>query len=81
MRLLLELATGGLRDRIDAMFRGDKINVTEDRGAAPLRAERVDVVDGEGIVPRCAVLRKMADFSEQVRSGHGEGTGSRFATS
>ena len=75
VRLLLELAhRAGLRDRIDAMFRGDKINVTEDRAVlhVALRAPEGAVidVDGENVVPQVhAVLRKMADFSERVRSG------------
>jgi glucose-6-phosphate isomerase len=75
MRLLLELARrAGLRDRIDAMFRGEKINVTEDRAVlhVALRAPEGAVidVDGENVVPLVhAVLRKMADFSERVRSG------------
>ncbi len=64
----------GLRDRIDAMFRGEKINVTEDRAVlhVALRAPEGAVieVDGENVVPAVhAVLRKMADFSERVRSG------------
>jgi glucose-6-phosphate isomerase len=83
MRLLVELAhRAGLRDRIDAMFRGDKINVTEDRAVlhVALRApeDAVIEVDGENVVPTVhAVLRKMADFSERVRSGQWRGhTGS-----
>jgi len=73
--LLVALAErAGLRDRIDAMFRGDKINVTEDRAVlhTALRApeDAVVEVDGENVVPAVhAVLRKMADFSERVRSG------------
>ena len=75
LRLLVALAhRAGLRDRIDAMFRGEKINVTEDRAVLhiALRAPEGAVieVDGENVVPRVhAVLRKMADFSERVRSG------------
>ena len=83
LRLLLELARrAGLRERIDAMFRGDKINVTEDRAVlhTALRApeDATIVVDGENVVPQVhAVLRKMADFSEKVRSGQWRGhTGS-----
>jgi glucose-6-phosphate isomerase len=84
VRLLLELARrAGLRDRIDAMFRGEKINVTEDRAVlhVALRAPEGAVieVDGENVVPLVhAVLRKMADFSERVRSGAWTGhTGKR----
>ncbi len=75
MRLLLDLArSAGLRERIDAMFRGEKINVTERRAVlhVALRAPRdeVIVVDGENVVPQVhAVLDKMADFSNRVRSG------------
>ena len=75
VRLLVALAERAhLRDRIDAMFRGDKINVTEDRAVlhTALRAPEGAVVevDGENVVPEVhAVLRKMADFSERVRSG------------
>jgi glucose-6-phosphate isomerase len=75
LRLLVALAgRAGLRERIDAMFRGDKINVTEDRAVlhTALRAPEGAVVevDGENVVPEVhAVLRKMADFSERVRSG------------
>ena len=75
LRLLVALAQrAGLRDRIDAMFRGDKINVTEDRAVlhTALRAPEGAVVevDGENVVPEVhAVLRKMADFSDRVRSG------------
>src|SRR5947199_7455605 len=75
MRLLLQLADeSGLRGRIDAMFRGDKINVTEDRAVlhVALRAPGGTsiVVDGEDVVPEVhAVLDKMAGFSDRVRSG------------
>jgi glucose-6-phosphate isomerase len=75
VRLLLELAhRAGLRDRIDAMFRGDKINITEDRAVlhVALRAPEGAVieVDGDNVVPQVhAVLRKMAEFTERVRSG------------
>jgi len=84
LRLLVELAERAhLRDRIDAMFRGDKINVTEDRAVlhVALRAPEGAVieVEGENVVPDVhAVLRKMADFSERVRSGEWVGhTGQR----
>jgi glucose-6-phosphate isomerase len=75
LRLLVELAQrAGLRDRIDAMFRGEKLNVTEQRAVlhVALRApeDAVIEVDGVNVVPGVhAVLRKMADFSERVRSG------------
>jgi glucose-6-phosphate isomerase len=79
LKLLLQLADeSGLRRRIDAMFRGEKINVTEDRAVlhvalrAPRRASIV--VDGENVVPQVhAVLDKMADFSNRVRSGAWKG--------
>jgi glucose-6-phosphate isomerase len=75
LKLLLQLAEeSGLRDRIDAMFRGEKINITENRAVlhvalrAPKRASIV--VDGTNVVPEVhAVLDKMADFSNRVRSG------------
>jgi glucose-6-phosphate isomerase len=83
VRLLIELAhRAGLRDRIDAMFRGDKINVTERRAVlhVALRApeDAVIEVDGENVVPNVhEVLRRMASFSERVRSGQWRGhTGS-----
>jgi len=75
LRLLLALAhRAGLRERIDAMFRGEKINVTEGRAVlhTALRAPEGAVVevDGVNVVPQVhAVLRKMAEFSERVRSG------------
>jgi glucose-6-phosphate isomerase len=75
LRLLIDLARrAGLRNRIDAMFRGEKINVTEDRAVlhTALRAPEGAVIelDGENVVPTVhAVLHKMADFSERVRSG------------
>jgi glucose-6-phosphate isomerase len=85
LKLLLELAEDcGLRGRIDAMFRGEKINVTEDRAVlhVALRASReaVIVVDGENVVPKVhAVLDKMADFSNRVRRGAWQGhTGKRI---
>ena len=85
LRLLLELAnSSGLRERIDAMFRGDKINVTENRAVlhVALRAPRDTsiVVDGENVVPEVhKVLDKMADFSNRVRSGAWTGyTGKRI---
>ena len=85
LRLLLQLAEeSGLRARIDAMFRGDKINITEDRAVlhVALRAPRGTsiVVDGENVVPQVhAVLDKMADFCHRVRSGAWKGhTGKRI---
>ena len=83
--LLVQLADeSGLRSRIDAMFRGDKINVTEHRAVLhiALRAPKGAsiLVDGENVVPKVhAVLDKMADFSERVRSGAWKGyTGKRI---
>jgi glucose-6-phosphate isomerase len=79
LKLLLQLADeSGLRQRIDAMFRGEKINVTENRAVlhVALRAPRGAsvVVDGENVVPQVhAVLDKMADFSTRVRSGAWKG--------
>jgi len=85
VKLLIKLAEeSGLRSRMDAMFRGEKINVTENRAVlhvalrAPLGA--TIVVDGENVVPEVhAVLDKMADFSNRVRSGEWKGhTGKRI---
>ncbi|MGA1129515.1 MAG: glucose-6-phosphate isomerase, partial [Chthoniobacterales bacterium] len=76
MALLSALAEErGLRGRIDAMFRGDKINSTEHRAVlhTALRAPRGAeiMVDGENVVPGVhEVLDKMASFAERVRSGH-----------
>src|SRR5262249_3814197 len=85
LKLLLQLAEeSGLRERIDAMFRGEKINVTENRAVlhVALRAPKNEkiVVDGENVVPQVhAVLDKMADFSNRVRSGAWKGhTGKRI---
>src|SRR6516164_7861108 len=85
LKLLVELAEqSGLRSRIDAMFRGDKINVTENRAAlhVALRAPRGTsiMVDGKDVVPEVhAVLDAMADFSNRVRSGEWKGhTGKRI---
>ncbi len=75
LRLLLQLAEeSGLRARIEAMFRGEKINVTENRAVlhVALRAPRGGsiVVDGEDVVLQVhAVLDKMAAFADQIRSG------------
>ena len=77
--LLLQLAEeSGLRARIDAMFRGEKINVTEDRAVlhVALRAPEGEsiVVDGEDVVPQVhAVLDRMADFADKIRSGAWKG--------
>src|SRR6516162_6543826 len=83
--LLLELAEeSGLRERIDAMFRGDKINITENRAVlhVALRAPKdaTIVVDGKNVVPEVhAVLDKMSNFSNRVRSGSWTGhTGKRI---
>ncbi len=85
LRLLLQLAeASGLRARIGAMFRGEKINVTEKRAVlhVALRAPRdaTFMVDGENVVPKVhAVLDRMADFSNRVRSGEWNGhTGKRI---
>jgi glucose-6-phosphate isomerase len=85
LKLLLQLADeSGLRERIDAMFRGEKINITENRAVlhVALRAPRGAsiVVDGENLVLQVhAVLDKMADFSNRVRSGAWKGhTGKRI---
>ncbi|MGA7577795.1 MAG: glucose-6-phosphate isomerase [Desulfobaccales bacterium] len=75
LKLLVQLAQeSGLRARIEAMFRGEKINLTEQRAVlhVALRAPRgaVIVVDGENVVPQVhAVLDRMADFSGRLRSG------------
>src|SRR5262245_54908316 len=85
LRLLLQLAEqSGLRARIDAMFRGDKINVSEKRAVlhVALRAPRGAkiMVDGEDVVPQVhAVLDRMSDFAERVRGGAWKGhTGKRI---
>src|SRR6266849_10891739 len=85
LRLLLRLAEeSGLRARIDAMFAGDKINVTEQRAVlhVALRAPRGEsiVVDGKNVVPGVhEVLDRMADFSNRIRSGEWKGhTGKRI---
>jgi glucose-6-phosphate isomerase len=85
MKLLVQLAEeSALRSRIDAMFRGEKINITENRAVlhVALRAPREAsiFVDGEDVVPLVhAVLDKMADFAWRVRSGEWKGyTGKRI---
>src|SRR5271165_6071368 len=83
--LLVQLARqAGLPERIEAMFRGDKINVTEHRAVmhVALRAPKGTsiIVDGENVVPQVhAVLDRMAAFCERVRSGEWKGhTGKRI---
>src|SRR6516225_4828682 len=85
LKLLVQLAEeSGLRARIDAMFSGEKINVTEKRAVlhVALRAPNNAsiLVDGKNVVPEVhAVLDKMADFSNRVRSGDWKGhTGKRI---
>jgi glucose-6-phosphate isomerase len=85
LKLLLQLAEeSGLRARIDAMFRGDKINITENRAVlhVALRTPKGGsiVVDGENVVPQVhAVLAKMADFCNRIRGGAWKGhTGKRI---
>ncbi len=85
LKLLIQLAQGSaLQERIDAMFRGEKINITEKRAVlhVALRAPRGAsiVVDGENVVPKVhAVLDRMADFSNRIRSGEWKGyTGKRI---
>jgi len=85
LKLLLQLAeASGLRARIDAMFQGEKINITEKRAVlhVALRAPKSAriVVDGENVVPKVhATLDKMADFCNRVRSGAWKGhTGKRI---
>ena len=79
LKLLIELAQqAGLRARIDAMFRGEKINVTENRAVlhVALRAPKGAsiIVDGKNVVPDVhAVLDKMADFANRVRGGQWKG--------
>jgi glucose-6-phosphate isomerase len=84
-KLLIQLAQeSGLRERIDAMFRGEKINITENRAVlhVALRAPKGEsiIVDGQDVVPPVhAVLDKMAAFSNRVRSGEWKGhTGKRI---
>jgi glucose-6-phosphate isomerase len=85
LKLLMQLAEeSGLRSQIDAMFRGDKINFTEKRAVlhVALRAPKSAsiLVDGENVVPQVhAVLDKMTEFSNRVRSGAWKGhTGKRI---
>ena len=79
LRLLLALAEqSGLRQHIEAMFRGDKINVSEKRAVlhVALRAPKGATIlhDGQNVVPEVhAVLDRMADFADRVRSGAWKG--------
>ncbi len=79
LKLLIQLAEESkLRERIDAMFRGEKINITENRAVlhTALRAPKgVSIfVDGKNVVPQVhSVLDKMADFCNRVRSGECKG--------
>jgi glucose-6-phosphate isomerase len=85
LQLLLQLAEeSGLRARIDAMFHGERINITEKRAVlhVALRAPRGAsiVLDGKNVVPEVhSVLDRMADFSNRLRSGEWKGhTGKRI---
>ena len=85
LNLLFQLAAErGLQSRIDAMFRGEKINITENRAVLhiALRAPKDAsiIVDGKNVVPEVhSVLDKMADFSNRVRTGTWSGhTGKRI---
>jgi len=85
LKLLFQLAKeSGLRERMDAMFQGEKINVTENRAVlhVALRAPKdaTILVDGKNVVPEVhAVLDKMAGFTDRVRSGEWKGhTGKRI---
>jgi glucose-6-phosphate isomerase len=83
VKLLLQLAEeSGLRQHIEAMFRGDKINFTEKRSVlhVALRAPQGESIlsDGVNVVPEVhAVLDKMAQFSDRVRSGQWKGSTGR----
>ncbi len=85
IKLLLQLAEeSGLKQRIEAMFNGEKINITENRAVlhVALRAptDQTILVDGKNVVPEVhAVLDKMSDFANRVRSGEWKGhTGKRI---
>ncbi|HEX3989079.1 MAG TPA: glucose-6-phosphate isomerase, partial [Verrucomicrobiae bacterium] len=85
VKLLIQLATeSNLKNRISAMFSGEKINITENRAVlhTALRAPKgaTIIVDGKNVVPEVhAVLDKMAEFSDRVRSGAWKGhTGKRI---
>src|ERR1700721_145441 len=85
LKLLFDLAKeSGLRERLEAMFRGDKINIPENRAVlhVALRAPKGQsiMVDGKDVVPEVhAVLDAMSHFSDRVRSGDWKGhTGKRI---
>ncbi|MCU1222094.1 MAG: Glucose-6-phosphate isomerase [Edaphobacter sp.] len=85
LKLLVQLAEeSGVREKIEAMFRGEKINITENRAVlhVALRAPKGEsiILDGEDVVPAVhTVLDKMSDFAERVRSGAWRGhTGKRI---
>ena len=85
LKLLVQLAEeSGLREKIEAMFHGDKINITENRAVlhVALRAPKGEsiILDGEDVVPAVhAVLDKMSGFANRVRSGEWKGqTGKRI---
>jgi glucose-6-phosphate isomerase len=85
LKLFMQLMNErGLRNRIDSMFRGEKINVTEGRPvlhvALRTAPDEQIVVDGENVVPKVhEVLTRMAKFAERVRSGEWKGfTGKRI---
>jgi glucose-6-phosphate isomerase len=85
--LLLQLAEeSGLRARIDAMFGGEKLNVTENRAVLHVALRTPPgtsvIVDGDDVVPQVhAVLDRMSDFADRVRSGAWTGhTGKRIRT-
>jgi glucose-6-phosphate isomerase len=85
LKLLVQLAEqAGLRQRTEAMFTGEKINITEDRAVlhVALRAPKSEkiFVDGEDVVPAVhEVLDKMAAFADRIRSGEWKGhTGKRI---
>lgn len=87
LKLLLQLAEeSGVKARLEAMFRGEKINITEKRAVlhVALRTPKGQsiVVEGEDVIPGVhAVLDKMADFSNRIRSGSWKGhTGKRIRT-
>jgi glucose-6-phosphate isomerase len=85
LKLLVQLAEeAGLKSRMEAMFRGERINTTENRSVlhVALRAPKgaTIFVDGENVVPKVhAVLDRMAAFAERIRSGEWKGhTGKRI---
>ena len=85
IRLLIQLAVeSGLHARIDAMFRGEKINITQNRAAlhVALRSPRgaTAFVDGQNVVPQVqGVFDKMSQFCNRVRRGDWSGhTGKRI---